>query len=127
MKVTNAKVLGLFLGLGMVAAMYFGPASLLPKAAAQSGDPRLLYVFDNGNRYLRDQGNGRWAEYKNGKLWRFHKEVGRTDKFVELFTDDPGPTATRVFNAGTMWRAPNDPQWRQGSTGGWKDPNLFFP
>jgi hypothetical protein len=128
MNARNGRILGLVLGVGMGLACLFGPATLLPKAAAQIGDPRLLYIIDNGNnRYIKDMGNGRWAEYNKGKLLRFHKEVGRTDKFVELFTDDPLPTASRLFNSGIVWRGPNDVQWRPGSTGGWKDPALFFP
>jgi hypothetical protein len=128
MNAMNGRILGLVLGLGMAAASFFGPAALLPKAAAQALDPRLLYIMDNGNnRYIKDMGNGRWAEYNNGKLLRFHKEVGRTDKFVELFTDDPIPTASRLFNSGITWRGANEVQWRAGSTGGWKDPALFIP
>ena len=48
--------------------------------------------------------------------------------FVELITDTPQPTLTRLGNKGVWWRLPNDMQWRQGSSGGWTDPNrLFWP
>jgi hypothetical protein len=117
---TRTLLGGLVLG-----AVLMGPAALLPKASA--ADLRVIFVFDMENRYIRDLGNGTWAEYRNGKLARMHRENGRTEQFVELFTNDPQPTLTRLTNRGVFWRLPTDRDWRQGSSGGWRDPNRFWP
>jgi hypothetical protein len=96
---------------------------LLPRAEAQpQGDPRTLYVTNDPGRYFRDTGNGRWAEYKNNRLHRMHREVGRTDRFIEIYTEDPQPANSRLTNTGIVWRLANENQWRQGAAGGWKDP-----
>lgn len=125
MSATKARLFGLFLMAGIGVWVLFGSATLLPKATA--ADPRVIFVFDNGARYIKHTGAGTWAEYKDGKLWRMHKEVSRTDKFIELYTDAPKPTETRLFISEVRWRLPGEKEWREGSVGGWKDPSKFIP
>jgi hypothetical protein len=55
-----------------------------------------------------------------------HKEVSRNEKYVELFTDMPQATETRLFNNGIKWKTTGDKEWRDGANGGWKDPTGFL-
>jgi hypothetical protein len=109
------------------AIVLFGRSVLLPQARAQGNDPRVLFVHDNGNnRYIKNLGGGKWAEYRNGQLNRTFKEVNRTNDYIEIYTEMPQPTTTRLYNKGVKWMTVGDRDWRQGDTGGWKDVS-FIP
>ncbi len=129
MSTIRTRRLVLLAACGVAFAFLVGPSALLPQAKAQfPNDPRLLFVHDNGgNRYIKSLGNGQWAEYRGGKLYRTFKEAGRTEKYIEIVTDTPQPTTTRLFNDRVMWKTVGDKEWRQGDTGGWKDVNNFWP
>src|SRR5262249_54863094 len=84
-------------------------------------DERWCFEIDKGKRKIQDVGGGRWAEYIDSKLWRMHKEGRRTDEVVELYTDDPKPTVSRLFDDHILWRTVGDRGWRQGSSGHWRE------
>src|SRR5262245_37572204 len=129
MNVTSVRAFGGLFALVIISGYFFGPAGLLPGAAAQpNNDPRLFFVFDsNPKHYLKDLGSGKWAEYKDGKLERTFKEAGRNDKYIEITTDDPTPIVARLGTKGVIFRGVREVQWKSGGNGGWIENPFYFP
>jgi hypothetical protein len=110
-------------GLGALAFLALTlTSSPLPRAQAQYGrSPRVVWVYDDGNRDLRVIGRGQWAEYWDDRQRRVFEERNRTPDYVEIYTDNPQPTWVRMHPDRVWWRTVGDPSWRPGRSGGWVD------
>jgi len=90
-------------------------------------EARARWVFDGGDRWLQQTEPGQWAEFVNGVPARNFNEVGRTARFVELYTETPTATWVRVYPRRLAWKTPFDPAWRVGRTGVWAPLTPVFP
>ena len=117
MRTSRASLLALTcIGVGALAFLL-----LAPRAGGAQFDPRRVWVTDEGNRWFKETGRGRWTEFINGRPDRHFDERGRTREFVELYTEAPIPTWTRLHPRRIFWRAEGDSGWRPGAFGGWDD------
>jgi hypothetical protein len=80
---------------------------------------RTYFKFDTDSRALVQTNYGVWTRFINGMPERTYVENGRTANFVEIYTENPGPTWVRIYSNQILWRAQGDTSWRVGGTGGW--------
>jgi hypothetical protein len=80
---------------------------------------RTYFKFDTDSRALVQTSNATWQRYINGLPERIYIELGRTPNFVEIYTENPGPTWVRIYADRVLWRAQDGMGWRAAGTGFW--------